>query len=218
MARSRNRFGPKPAFAKAPSEHDPLSWLYLNPKMEGFEPEPGFTYGVLRRAFAGRSNSAVEFCRRKAQPVAPPGDATAMPWAITAERIEVLLPQDADDRFLDPQILCEEVDRRAVEGEQALLSYVSMAFPTARRLHECWESARAFARASLVRKRGLAVILILHAPHRAGSGNDAHCHLLIVPRRLDGLGLRGFEPDLCRDSGQAAIHAAWLEHKAGWDT
>ncbi len=205
------------AVALVPSDHDPLDWLYLNPAEPGFEAEEGFAFGVLRRSYRGRTNSAEEFCRRKVQPVAPDGDSAAVPWKVTAARARPLLPKDADDRFEDPRLLCQEVDACAVESEQALLTYVTIAFPDARRLHEVWESARAFARAQFVHKRRLPVVLIQHAPHRAGSSNAVHCHLLIVPRVLDGLGLRGFEQDLCCDRGQQIIHAEWLAHKARWE-
>jgi hypothetical protein len=155
-----------PAAVNTPSPHDPLDWLYLNPVDKDFIAEPGFSFGVLRRAYRGRLNSAAEFCRRKGQPVDPPGANDAIPWAITAERIEVLLPPDADDRLLDPRLLCEEADARSVEGEQALLTYVTIAFPNARRLHECWEEARAFALSCFTRQRGLAIVRRI-APGRA---------------------------------------------------
>lgn len=201
--------------AQQTSDHDPLSWLYLNPPEEGFEAEPGYSFGVLRQAYRGRTNTAEEFCRRKAQPVEPSGDPLAIPWNVTAVKIEVLLPRDADDRYRDPWVLTGEVDARAVDNEQALLTYITIPFPDARRLHEPWETARAFAREQFVLKRGLPVVLIQHAPHLSGSNNAVHCHLLIVPRTLDGLGLRGFEADLCCDRGQQIVHAEWLSHKVG---
>ncbi|NIJ35301.1 hypothetical protein [Sphingomonas oligoaromativorans] len=200
-----------------PAESDPLSWLYLNPAVEGFEAVPGYTFGVLRRTFRGRTNSAAEFCRRKAQPIPPAGGATSALWAVTAEKIEVLLPAGADDRFLEPRLLTEEIDARSVESEQALLTYVTVSFPNVRRVHEAWETARAFARSSFVQRRTLPVILVLHVPARAGSDRDVHCHLLISPRQLDGIGLRGFERSFCHDEGQAIIHAEWLAHVWGWE-
>jgi hypothetical protein len=193
---------------------DPLDWLYLNPAEEGFQAEAGYTFGVLRKSYRGRVNSAAEFCRRKAQPVAPIGDASATPWVLTAAKTEVLLPVDADDRFSCPQTLTEEVDRRATDTEPALLTYITLAFPHARRLHQAWRQARRFAEKAFVDARELPVIQVLHAPYLAGSAGDVHCHLLIVPRTLDGLGLRGFAHDLCTDRGQRIIHDEWQAFRA----
>ncbi len=205
------------AFRPKLSEDDPLSWLYLNPAIEGFEAASGYTFGVLRRTFRGRTNSAAEFCRLKAQPTPPAEKATAIPWPVTAEKIEVLLPTGADDRFLDPRLLVEEIDARSVESGQALLTYVTLGFPDVCRIHEAWEKTRAFVRSSFVRRRKLPVILVLHVPARAGSDGDVHCHLLISPRQMDGIGLRGFERRLCHDEGQAIIHAEWLDHVSNWE-
>jgi hypothetical protein len=55
------------------SENDPLSWLYLNPAIEGFEAAPRYTFGVLRRPFRGRTNSAAEFVDGKHNRFHPPG-------------------------------------------------------------------------------------------------------------------------------------------------
>lgn len=204
---------PKPA-APTTNAHDPLTWLYLNPSSPGFEAEPGFSYGVLRRQYRGRHNSAAEFCRRKLQPVPPVGDPSAVPWVLTAARAEVLLPSDADDRFADPRQLFTAVDENALDVEPALLTYMTMAFPRVQRLHHAWEAAREFAMDRFARARGLPVVVILHAPFMAGSSNSVHCHLLIAPRALTGLGLGAYEKALCCDAGQMIVHDEWLAHRA----
>lgn len=126
-----------------PTDADPQSWLYLNPS----GPSPaGTVFAVLRRTYAGRVNSALEFGYRKAHlgPVAPGADLAA--WSPNVERIEVLLPAGADDSLADPATLLGQMDAHAVEREKALLTYLTLPLGDVERVHVGWERARAFRR------------------------------------------------------------------------
>ncbi|HEU4959996.1 MAG TPA: hypothetical protein VFT56_06270 [Sphingomonas sp.] len=200
----------KPIVAK---DSDPQSWLFLNPNGPS---EAGLVFGVLRKQFGGRTNSAAEFARRKLQPVAPPGDAEASPWPVTAVRAEVILPQRADDILADPQTLMQAMDQAAIEREKALLIYLTLPLADVDRLHDGWERVWAFVREQFARDRQLAVLMALHSPGQVNSANPLHCHCLIVPRRLGGLGLAhgAYDEELIRDAGQTIMEAAWAEHVA----
>jgi len=207
----RAKSAPRHARAKAkaisPNDADPQSWLYLNPNGPS---DSGVVFGVLRKSYGGRTNSAAEFGRRKLQPVAPPGDAMASPWPVTAERVDIVLPPDAPDTFADAQVLLEAMDQAAID--KPLLAYVTLPFPNAARLHRSWECARGFA--AKLAERQLACLLILHAPGRVGSPNPVHAHLLIAPRAIGPLGMEHgtYDHDLVHDSGQAVIEALWAQH------
>lgn len=207
--RAKRASRPAPAKPKpiAPNDADPQSWLYLNPNGAS---ESGIVFGVLRKSYGGRTNSAVEFGRRKLQPVAPPGDAEVSPWPVTAERVDIVLPPDAPDTLADPQVLLEAMDQAAID--KPLLAYVTLPFPNTTRLHQAWECARGFARR--LAERQLACLLILHAPGRVGSPNPVHAHLLIAPRTIGPLGMEHgtYDHDLVHDSGQAIIEKLWAEH------
>lgn len=190
---------------------DPQSWLFLNPQGPS---AVGLGFGVLRKRYANRTNSASEFGRRKMQPIAPQGDATASPWPITAEQVEVLLPPNADDMLRAPEVLLHQADLAAASHGTALLTYLTLPFLPDDRLHIGWERCRAFAREVLARDRQLATVLVLHAPGRAGVPFRPHCHCLIVPRRVGHLGLTQgvYDEELIRDVGQALIQSLWTEH------
>lgn len=185
---------------------NPHTWLDLNP--DDKHAADHFMFGVLERNYNGRLNSATEFATVKLQPVPP---VIGGPL-ITAERAEVLLPADADDRFGDPFVLAAEVDRMAVAGKPALLCYVTLYYPQATRLHHAWHDARSFAE-RLADDHEVATIVALHAPHRAGSSNPVHAHLLIVPRVLNALGLGKYQHLFCFARGQKELARLWDEHR-----
>lgn len=200
---------PLPA-APAPNDADPQSWLFLNPN----GPSPtGIVFGVLRKSYAGRTNSAREFGFRKAH-VGVGKDADPARWSPNIERVEVLLPPGADDSLTDPATLLGQMDAHAVEREKALLVCLTLPLGDVDRVHVGWERARAFVRARIVQERELGCLLCLHAPQTINAPFPLHAHALVVPRRLTGLGLRHglYDEDLTHDGGQAIIEAAWAEH------
>lgn len=205
----------KPTLATLPNDADPQSWLYLNPAgpVEG-----GLVFGVLRKTYAGRTNTAVEFGWRKAHPIKPASGLDLKTWLPTSERVEVLLPAGADDALLDPVRLLTLMDACAVAHEKALLVYLTLPLGDVGRVHEGWERARAFARERFARDRGLAVMLALHAPGRIGSVHPLHAHALIVPRAAGKLGLAygAYDEELIHDRGQAIVEAMWRDHIQTW--
>lgn len=216
MATSKSRHAKMPGASVKPvlaSDADPQSWLFLNPT--GPSPE-GTVFGVLRKAYGGRANSAVEFGWRKAHPVAPAKLVVGSPWIVTAERLEVILPGGADDALADPEMLLRQMDACAIDQEKGLLVYLTLPLGNVDRLHVGWELCRAFARERFARDRQLATVLVLHSPGRVGSANPLHCHCLIVPRRLTGRGLAHgeYDTELLHDGGQALVETMWADHLA----
>lgn len=208
MARSK----PKPA-TKSPiiiDAADPQSWLYLLSATGA----GGMVFGVLRRRYSDRINTAAEFARRKLQPVAPDDGPAAAPWRITAERADVLLPVHAPDAFANPRTLFEAMDQHAVAHQPALLTYATIALSDCARLHQGWEAVRDFAHDIAV-TRELAVMVVLHAPGRIAASNAPHAHLLIVPRRIGPHGIEHgtYDEELIHDEGQALLERLWSKHR-----
>ncbi len=192
-----------------PDEKDPLSWLYLNPEKSS----NGVVFGVLRKTFRGRTNTAHEFGFRKAHlgPTFLSADRTN--WAPNSEKVEVILPARADDMLSDPDLLLRTVDACAPPNEAGLLTYLTLPLSDADRLHVAWERARSFS-VKLAAERDIASIVILHSPGSVGAAFPLHAHLLIVPRALNGLGLRHapFDSELLRDEGQGILSELWDKH------
>lgn len=187
---------------------NPMDWLYDNP-LGTFE---NFTFGILKRSYKGYPNSALEFGGRKLRPIEPSSDD---PEAITAYRYGVVLPDDAPDELDDAVPLLTAIDRASCAHEPALLIYVTLAFPEARRLHHCWEEGRAFCFERIANRRQCPVVICQHRPGDAGSDNPVHLHLLIGPRKIDGTGFRGYA-DLISDQGQQMIHDEWVDFREKW--
>lgn len=204
----------KPRTKKASSpvkadEKDPLSWLYVNPEKSS----NGVVFGVLRKTFRGRTNSAQEFGFRKCHLGSAFVNADRSVWAPNAEKVEVILPARADDTLSDPDVLLRQVDAFACPYEAGLLTYLTVPLSDVERLHVGWELARSFA-VRLACERAVASIVILHSPGSIGSAFPLHAHLLVIPRSLNGLGLRHapFDSELLRDDGQGILSDLWDTH------
>ena len=181
-----------------PDPRNVHSWLPLI----GDPPGSGalrILYGVLRPEYRHVANRAVDFGRAKLQPVPPPPDA---PEAVTAARAEVLLPDEADDRFACPNVFLSAHDAERPAEKAVLLTYVTITYSTSR-LHIQFETVREIM-LGIVRAHGAAMLLVQHAPNRAGSANLPHVHALIG-RRITSLGLSTFVPAFCGDKGRDVI-------------
>ena len=88
------------------SERNPHTWLVLNGDPPGCEGSRCMT-GTLRPVHRGRANSAAQLAATK---LLVDVDPAGQPWRSSAYRHEVLLPRDADDRFLCPRTLFSEID------------------------------------------------------------------------------------------------------------
>ena len=197
---SKQKPKPKAKPMAATDPNHPESWLYLLS-------ENTLTFGVLRSTFKDRTNSAVEFGRRKLQPVQPP---PTEPDGITAERVDVILPDGAEDQFARSLPFLEGCDEMQVNP--GILVYLTIPTPDVDRMHHAWEKGRAFARI-LADERGLATLLIQHAPGRISSPNQPHLHLLICPRRTAKAGLRygGLDNELLYNDGARVLVERWAE-------
>ena len=190
-----------------PDPANPHSWLVLT----GDDADRDATrvmFGCLRPSFRGHRNSAAAFAAAKLTVGAPPG---TPPWTLTAARAEVLLPPGADDRLSVPRILMETIDAELPVKAKALLAYLTFTFPTPR-LHEQYELVRDFTRRFIVDAFEVAALLVQHAPHRAGSANPPHVHVLITgPRRLTPLGFGEWVTPLATDKAHALVGNAFRE-------
>lgn len=197
---------------KEPSEENPLSWLYLNPQPA----TEGTAFGVLRKTFGGRSNSAHEFGYRKSHMGPDFTGSDRSSWTPNAERVEVILPSKADDLLSDPDVLLRQVDSYAAPNEAALLTYWTLPLTDCERMHVAWERARSFA-SRIASDRELASVIVLHSPGVIGTDFPLHAHLLILPRRLGGLGVRHapYDQPLVHDEGQAILSEMWESHRRG---
>ncbi|MCP9222596.1 hypothetical protein MKP08_07545 [Erythrobacter sp. LQ02-29] len=197
---------------KKPSDKDPLSWLYLNPQPV----TDGTAFGVLRKSFGGRVNSAYEFGWRKAHVGPDFTEPDKADWTPNVERAEIVLPVKADDLLSDPETLLRQVDQYAAPNEAALLTYLTLPLQDCERIHVAFEMARSFAH-RIAKERELATLVILHSPGAIGTAYPLHAHLLIVPRRISGLGLRHgpFDQPLIRDEGQEVLRELWEDHRSG---
>jgi|TARA_Y100001001_G_scaffold162862_1_gene190491 hypothetical protein len=197
---SKQKPKPKAKPMAATDPNHPESWLYLLS-------ENTLTFGVLRSTFKDRTNSAVEFGRRKLQPVQPP---PTEPDGITAERVDVILPDGAEDQFARSLPFLEGCDEMQVNP--GILVYLTIPTPDVDRMHHAWEKGRAFARI-LADERGLATLLIQHSPGRVSSLNHPHLHLLICPRKTAKAGLRygGLDNELLYNDGARVLVERWAE-------
>lgn len=186
---------------------DPNSWLFLNPAGPS---AAGTTFGVLRKSYGGRNNTASEFGWRKAHVGRAFMGKDRSTWSPNVERVEVILPSGAEDGLADPSALLAAMDASAIEREKALLVSITVPLGDVDRIHVGWERARSFAR-RFADERRLASILVLHAPGLIGEPFPLHAHVLLIPRVLTGLGLRHgcYDQELVHDGGQAIVEAMW---------
>lgn len=198
----------------AAKSDNPLDWLYL---LSTF---PGFVFGVLRKEFRGfTDNDVISFILKKLRPVVGL-DASGRPdpSLITAWRHGAVLPPEAPDSWDDPLVLAEAMAGSVLPHHTSLLVYVTIAFPEARRLHEVWEMARAFA-LDIARARGTPIIIVQHAPSEMGSGqHPPHVHLLIACRAASSLGGNwgAVDAELICDDGESVLHAEWQAFRERW--
>lgn len=146
----------------------------------------------------------------------PKPGSDANPDAVTAARMDPLIPLDAQADYMDVRHLLERYDATLPMNETHAFVQVTLHFPDALNMHGPWEEARAFAMDYFVLERRLAVIMVLHAPSLAASGSKLHAHLLIPLRRLGALGWGEVERHLPNDRGRAEAHAAWMRFRADW--
>lgn len=197
---------------KVERSDNPMDWLFDNPMGD----YPDFGFGVLRQTYRGHPNLPSEFGGRKLRPAAQDTEPAHTDTQITANWADVVLPPDAPDELARPCRLLQALDEAVVPHEPATLIYATLSYPDATREHHAWNEARAFAFSTLALKRKLPTLLVLHNPSVVASDNPIHVHLLISPRKVDGLGFRGFDPDLAYNEAQDIIFEEWKVFRAAW--
>lgn len=199
----------KPVLLNAERKHDPAnphSWLDLIGDPSG---TTGLRvmWGVLRTQHHNVENSASAFVAAKLRP-----SWSTDSGAVTAAWAETLAPANADDSFADATLLAARIDReiaRDAAGTTPLLGYATITDPQATRVHIFREELRTVAR-ELAETYGGAVIAVVHAPGRAGSGNPLHGHLCLTTHVVDGpLGFSKRIAGFCGDGGRKVILDAW---------
>ena len=204
MAKQKKGITANPQTLNKSDPGRPENWLYLLNR-------DALTFGVLRKRYHDRDNSACEFGTSKLRPVSP----AAAGQAITAARADVVLPRHAEDALADPFEFLAGCDDLTLDP--AILVYLSIAFPEAVRLHHAWEQARLFAR-KLADERDVASLVILHAPGLVSSPNPPHAHFLICPRTGSsplGLKFGGLDRELICDKGADVLNKCWRAMNAG---
>lgn len=121
---------------------------------------PDVAFAVLRRNYANHRNDARVYASNKLHPINRP---LSLDDHRPEARHEVLLPHDAEDRFLDPKLLFEDFEAEQVPNQKDLVTHVKLSPPTSRH-HQLWEDSRHFAVQEFVRKERLAVLMIMHVP------------------------------------------------------
>ncbi|MBA2933043.1 hypothetical protein HZF05_02925 [Sphingomonas sp. CGMCC 1.13654] len=168
-------------------------------------------WGVLRSRYREYDNSASAFVAAKLRPSWSPDL-----QAVTAAWAETLAPVGVDDSFADAVLLAARIDReiaRDAAGATPLLGYATITDPDASRLHVFREELRGVAR-ELVEAHGGAVVAVVHAPARAGSGNPLHGHLCLSTLAIDGrLGFSTRITPFCSDRGREVIRTAWQRRR-----
>ncbi len=191
---------------------NPMDWLFDNPMGD----YPDFGFGILRQTYRGYPNLPSEFGGRKLRPGSKHTEPARSDAEITASWADVVLPPGASDDIARPCRMLKALDEAIVEHEPATLIYATLSYPDEIREHHAWNEARAFAFTALALKRKLPTLLVLHNPSIVASDNPIHVHLLISPRRMDGIGFRGFDEELTFNEGQEILFAEWAAFKKGW--
>lgn len=129
-----------------------------------------------------------------------------------ALRYDVLLPSAAPSEYMDVEHLLARYDSTLPRYGRHAFAQVTITLDDTEPLHVAWERIRAYARSFT--HRGLAVVLVLHAPSLALSSNAQHCHLIFPGRLLSSHGFGAAATALCSDSGHREAWELWQAHLA----
>ncbi|MEN3973381.1 hypothetical protein WJS89_11950 [Sphingomicrobium sp. XHP0235] len=136
----------------------------------------------------------------------------------TAERVEVLLPDDAPDLLIDPDLLVSTFEASYPKGETLAFAQVTMQFADAPNLHSSFEKARAWCRQEFCDERQLPVLLVLHVPFRLGSANPPHVHAMVLSRQLTRLGWGKVDRLLASDPHRPECATSWFDLRTSGPT
>lgn len=128
-----------------------------------------------------------------------------------AAAVEVLLRGDVPQDYADPLFLAESYMSKLPAEETAAFAQITMQFSDATNLHAPWHQARAWLRDHYVKRIGVPVLAVLHAPFLSGGDNAVHVHGLVLMKRATCFGWLGVHRDLAGDAGLAAAEASWRD-------
>jgi hypothetical protein len=180
--------------------------MYMNPGGV----TPGFSYGVLRRAYRGKACSlnAAEFVRRKLYPIeAPPEGDWTKPF--TCSRWDVLLPPSGSDEYMAPQRLMEDYRQHLLAWRQGLLCTIKVVQPLTEPLQSSYERIRLAVRQAFALRRNLPAVLIAHAPFLAGIDSrtrQPHVHVAVLAYERSLLGWGAPNDEVTSDAGHLALY------------
>lgn len=174
------------------------------------------SFGVVQASSkSGETRTASSTIKRRLFPVGKPAEAND--WSNpTCFRHDVLLPIGAPDEWRAPQALAAAYDDQGFSLRDVAV-VLTLRFPEVEdlpqklKLHEAWESARAFTFERLVRVYGVAAVCVMHVPARAGRPGAPHVHILIPARVILPSGFSMFAKPLATDDGREVVDHAWTE-------
>lgn len=129
----------------------------------------------------------------------------------TAAEVEPLLRPDVPQDYADPDFLAASYMARLPAEETAAFAQVTLSFPAATNLHGPWQQATSWLRDYYVKRVGVPVLAVLHAPFMAGSKSPVHLHALVLMRKLTAFGWLSTHRELASDAGLKAAEASWRE-------
>lgn len=166
------------------------------------------TFGLARFYWPGTDGAREAITPRVTKKRRPAG---AESTTDTAAEVEVLLHADAPQDYKNVDFLMRHYEYCLSPEETTAFIQVTIRFGGSANLHAPYEVARAWFKSYYCDDDDVRapVILILHAPHLAGSSADGHVHGLILPRRLSRYGWMGMSRDLGSDAAAIEARRAW---------
>lgn len=186
-------------------DYEPITGVHSN-----------ISFGIVQASSkGGATHTASSTIFRRLFPVAKPEDASD--WSNpTCFRHDVLLPSGAPDEWRTPQSLAAAYDDQGFSLRDIAV-VLTLRFPEVEvvpqtlKIHQAWESARAFTMERLVRAFGVAAVCVMHVPARAGRPGVPHTHILIPAREILPSGFAKFAKPLATDEGREVVDQAWTE-------
>lgn len=138
----------------------------------------------------------------------------------TAAGVDVLLHPDAPQDYKNIDFLMRHYEDSLSRDETIAFVQVTIRFGDCVNLHAPYEIARAWFKSFYCDDEDIRapVILILHAPHLAGSSADGHVHGLILPRRLSRYGWMGMVRDVGSDAAAIKARESWERFRDARDS
>lgn len=131
-----------------------------------------------------------------------------------AAKVDLLLPPVAPQEYMDIEHVVRRYEETLPPHELNAFAQVTIRFPDVPNLHQPWEMVRGWAKLHYAGR--VPVILVLHAPHLAGSPNPGHVHCIALCRSLTIMGWAHMERAIASDAGQREAHESWTAFQQDW--